>query len=112
MKKRMWLVFVLASAFLLLLSSASLAKALSDGKEFGSKQGVGAPVVILPQPTLGGADPGDDDTPDRSGHGDLGIPGSNSGGTLANAGDASLRSMKDWWASFRLQLLTVLRVWK
>lgn len=109
MNKRMWPAFALACAFLLLLSSASQAKSLSDTKEFGKKE-FGARVIIPPQPTMGGSDPGDDDTPDRSGHGDLGLPTATPQGALA--GDPSSRSTKDWWASFRLQLLTVLRVWK
>ncbi len=109
MKKRMLSALALTCALLLLLSSASLAK--SSGSDLEVKTRIGARAAERPLPTMG-VDPGDDDTPDKGGEGDMGDPASNDSGVVRKAGNESSRSMKDWWTSFRLQMLTVLRVWK
>ena len=112
MNKRMLSVLALTCALLLLLSSASLAKSsLSSQSNLDIKNRIGARAVERPQPTMG-VDPGDDDTPDKGGEGDVGDPANNNSDTVRKAGNESSRSLKDWWETFRLQLLTVLRVWK
>ena len=111
MKKRTWSATALVCALLLLLSSASLAKSsISESKDPTVGARVGARV---PNPLpMTGTDPGDDDTPDRGGEGDVQVPVNASNGAVVRAEGSSSRSLKVWWASFRLQLSTVLRVWK
>ena len=108
MKKRMWSACALAFALLLLLSSASLAK--SSRSDSGSDQRfearIGVHVVERPVSIHG-----DDDSPDNpKDGGDEGDDDPTGKGTIASAGGST--GMKDWWANFRLQLFTVLRVWK
>ncbi len=106
MRKRIWSASALVCALLLLLSSASLAKSShpTQGNDTGSPtrvgQGVDHPVLY-----------GDDDSPDDQGKDDESDDSTGGKGTIASSGDASWR-LKDLWASFRLQLWTVLRVWK
>lgn len=107
MKKRMWAASTLFCALLLLLSSASLAEvSVSDDLGVDVKVRIGARVVDRPLPATD-TNPGDDDTPDRGGSGGEGetdFPAAKGGGSSS--------SLKDLWANVRLQLLTVLRVWK
>jgi len=109
MRKRMWSACALICALLLLLSTASLAKSVSDVRDPGARARIGVGTGDPPRLNTG-TDPGDDDTPDRGGEGGVDQPAGR--GTIAQAASQPRWSLKDRWASFRLQVLTVLRVWK